>query len=47
LRFARSVSARDASSSWSNFGFFQRDSFQAALRLEELRQQHVGARAAG
>ena len=30
LRLARSVSARDASSNWSNFWLFQRNSFQLA-----------------
>ena len=43
LRLARSVSPRAATSSWSNFSFFKRDSFHWRVGLEELRQQHVGA----
>ncbi|MNT18330.1 hypothetical protein D3C72_1535220 [compost metagenome] len=34
LRLAVSVSPRAATSSWSNLGFFQRDSFQGASDLK-------------
>lgn len=34
FRFTRSVSLRAATSSWSNLGFFQRDSFHAASDLK-------------
>ena len=40
VRLARSVSPRAATSSWSNFSFFQPASFQGASDLKNMRQEH-------
>ena len=46
-RLASSVSPRAATSSWSNFSFFQPDSFHGASDLKNSVNSQVGARGAG